>query len=133
MIRHRDPVEGLAEPHWLAAGRGDFLAARKSRGLFRTKRRAGSAGIHRPRRVNVLVTKVGALGIAPACVRRVAGLLVELGRIGRLDLARVRAQRAGAGRRAAKLYGRRRFRGRRGRRGLWPAAGGGEPHRRNYD
>ena len=111
VIRDGDPVERLSELHRLAAGRHQFLAARKPRRLFGTERRAAAAGIHRPRRVDVFVTEVRALGIAPACVRRIARLLVELGRIGRLDLARVGGHRAGAGWLTAKLHGLRRFRG----------------------
>src|SRR3954465_4289011 len=48
--------------------------------------RAAAAGIHRPRGVDVLVAEVRALGIIPACVRRVAGRLVEQAWIGRFDL-----------------------------------------------
>src|SRR4030095_2532499 len=96
-------------------------AARKPRGLLGTERRATAAGINRPRGVDVLVAEVRALGVIPACVRRVARLLVEHGRIGRLDLASVGGRRPGAGRLTAKLHGGRRLRGRLGR------GGGGAP------
>ena len=75
VIRDGDPVERLSELHRLAAGRGDFLAPRKPRGLLGTERRAAAAGINRPRGVDVLVAEVRALGVIPACVRRVARLL----------------------------------------------------------
>src|SRR5438876_818484 len=70
---------------------------------------------------------------SPACVRRVARLLVKFAGVGRLDLAAVGVQRAGAGRRTAELHGLRRFRGRLGRGGLWPSAGGGEQHCPNHE
>src|SRR4029453_6491596 len=81
----------------------------------------------------MLVTEVRALGIATACVWRVSRLLVEFGRIGRLDVAAVRGDRALAGGWSAKLHDGRRFRGRRGRGGLCPSTGGGDQYRRNYD
>ena len=108
VIRDGDPVERLSELHRLAAGRGDFLAPRKPRRLLGTERRAAAAGINRPRGVDVLVTEVRALGIAPAGVRRVAGLLVELGRDRPAGSRRCRRSDVpGAGRRTAKLHGRR--------------------------
>src|SRR4029453_19057277 len=57
--------------HLLSVGRA-FLSPRKPRGLLGTERRATAAGIDRPRGVDVLVAEVRALGVIPACVRRVA-------------------------------------------------------------
>ena len=61
--------------------------------------------------LGVLIAEVEALGVIPACVRRVAGLLVEQGRIRRL-LSGIGVRRPGAGRPAPKLHGSPRFRGR---------------------
>ena len=107
VIGHSDPVERLSESHRLAAGRGDFLATGKPRRLFGAERRAAAPGVGRPRGVNMLVTEIRPLGIAPAGVRRVARLFVELRRIGGLGLARVGVHRAGAGGRPCQFHGRR--------------------------
>ena len=107
VVRHRDPIERFAELHGLATGRNDLFAAGEPHRFFRAERRAAAAAIRRPGGVHVLIAEIDALRIIAAGVRRIARRLVELARISRRDLSRIRVhRRSGLRRWGAQDFGR---------------------------